>query len=223
MAMLGGQCSACCGSSVVSLCGCDDISKASRVSFALSFSGFTSTGRFGRDVNTTECSAQYGFNSGYNQFEPPESSAIRTAILNQWKSWLNSLTPILSFDANASALAGFLVWKGQSETTTPFGSSAVVPFIATACGVTVRISHDEGSCFSQGPIVYPTLSRSFNLSSGACTSTVNTQTQLAFSRTFWTCALTSSSGCATFGAEAEAYGFAFEGWCSIETRFNLLP
>jgi hypothetical protein len=211
-----------------SLCGCDDLSKASQVSFAVSFSGFTPTQRLGIDVNTSECSAQYGFNAANFvafrvQGESQESFESRMSILNLWSSWLNSVTAILSFNAQASALAGRLVWKGQSQTQTPFGASAVIPFIASACGIGVSVSIDEGACLSNGPIVYPTPSTQFNLSSGACSGSNNTPTHTAFSTSFFSCALTSASGCAAFNAESQAYRNYFEGTCSIATRFNPLP
>lgn len=217
-----------CSPNPCSLCGCDDLSKASRVSFQLSFSGYTPTGRLGIDVSTSECSAQYGFNAANFvafrvQGESQQAYESRMVILNAWSSWLNSITATLSFNAPASTAAGRLVWKGQAQTQTPFGASAVIPFIASACGIGVLVSIDEGACLSTGPIVYPTPNTQFNLASGACASSNNTPTHTAFSTSFFACALTNSSGCAAFGAEANAYRNYFEGTCSIATLFNPLP
>lgn len=218
----------CCGSV---LCGCDDLNKAARVSFSLSFSGFAPTQRLGINVNTAECSAQYGFNAAnfvaYKVMgESQQAYESRMVILNAWSAWLNSITATLLFDAQASQSLGQLVWKGVSQTQTPFGASARIPFLAVSCGIVVLVSLDEGDCFSQGPIVYPTPVTQFNLSAAPCSysSGVSTPTHSAFSSSFFSCALsTNSQGCASFGAESQAYRNYFGGSCSIATLFNPLP
>jgi hypothetical protein len=225
--MLGASCSPCCSRVIRNYCGCTDIIRPEQVSFSVSFTDTRNSGaRFGSSKSQT-FDAQAGFDTNYwtvqqGQFETESMFQQRTAVLNQWCNWVNSIALTSTFQSDESSRIRRLQFQGAYSPTAPSGASAKVRVSASLCPTGLLLTQIE--CFSSGMALYLSQSVSVGfsrLASGVCEAAAGIRTYEG-TLDFYETRGVDSSGCAQLLFENQYTGRLIT-TLVVETVVNPLP